>query len=64
MEYDMTARPKTEYIRSNKLMLRYRMLPCQNCGANDGTVCGAHSNQSKHGKGKGIKASDQYAASL
>lgn len=30
----------------------------------DGTVVAAHSNQSKHGKGRGIKASDQYVAAL
>lgn len=45
-------------------MAMYRTIPCQNCLANDGTVCGAHSNQSKHGKGRGIKASDKYCASL
>ena len=45
-------------------MLRYRMLPCQHCGTNDGTVCGCHSNWAEHGKGKSIKASDIYAASL
>lgn len=35
-----------------------------NCGTRDGTVVAAHSNQSKHGKGRGIKASDQYVAAL
>jgi len=34
------------------------------CGIQDGTVVAAHSNQSKHGKGRGIKASDQYVAAL
>jgi hypothetical protein len=34
------------------------------CGADDGTVVAAHSNQSKHGKGRSIKASDVYVASL
>jgi len=42
----------------------YRTIPCQNCGSDNGTVCGAHSNRAEHGKGKGIKASDQFAASL
>ena len=56
--------PKTNYIRSNKLMQAYRKIPCQHCGIDDGTVCGAHSNQSKHGKGRGIKASDVFCASL
>jgi hypothetical protein len=45
-------------------MKLYRTIPCQRCGADDGTVCGAHSNQSEHGKGRGIKASDEFCASL
>jgi hypothetical protein len=56
--------PKFKYIRSNKLMSFYRTIPCQKCGIDDGTVCGAHSNQEIHGKGKGIKASDEFCASL
>ena len=60
----MTARPKFQYVRSNRLMRAYRMIPCQNCGAFDNTVCGAHSNWAEHGKGKSIKASDHYAASM
>jgi len=39
-------------------------MPCMACGIQDGTVVAAHSNQSKHGKGRGIKASDQYVAAL
>lgn len=60
----MTAFPKTEYVRSPKLMQAYRKIPCQACGIDDGTVVGAHSNQAAHGKGRGIKASDDRAASL
>lgn len=60
----MTARPKFEYIRNNKLLLACRHLACQHCGIQDGTIVAAHSNQSKHGKGKGIKASDQFIAAL
>ena len=56
--------PKTEYIRSPKLMQAYRKIPCQACGIDDGTVVGAHSNSAEHGKGRSIKASDQFAASL
>jgi len=37
---------------------------CMNCGISDGTVCAAHSNQSKHGKGLGLKASDSLVAAL
>ena len=45
-------------------MKLYRTLPCQHCGIDDGSVCGAHSNQAKHGKGRGIKAGDEFCASL
>ena len=45
-------------------MRAYRQLPCQNCGADDGTVCGAHANWAEYGKGKSIKASDDKCASL
>ena len=57
-------RLKFEYVRSKKLMAAYREIPCQHCGKEDGTVVGAHSNQSKHGKCKGCKASDDKCASL
>lgn len=60
----MTAFPKIEYVRSPKLMQAYRKIPCQHCGVDDGTVVGAHSNMAEHGKGRGIKASDDRAASL
>lgn len=43
-------------------MHAYRKIPCMNCGVDDGTVCGAHSNWG-NGKGMGIKSSD-YCASL
>ena len=60
----LVARRKTIYVRSEKLMKAYRGIPCQNCGRDDGTVCGAHSNAGEHGKGSRIKASDDKAASL
>lgn len=56
--------PKHQYIRSRKMMEAYRLIPCQRCGRADGTVCGAHSNQGQHGKGRSIKADDNQAASL
>jgi len=56
--------PKHQYIRSPALMKAYRQIPCQHCGAEDGTVCGAHSNQSADGKGRSIKADDNKCASL
>lgn len=55
---------KFPYVRSKPLLEACREIPCQNCGTDDGTVCAAHSNQSQHGKGKSIKASDIYVASL
>jgi hypothetical protein len=60
----MTARPKHQYVRSDKLMQAYRKIPCQHCGIDDGSVCGAHANGAKYGKGRGIKASDDRCASL
>jgi hypothetical protein len=56
--------PKHEYIRSPALMKAYRLLPCQHCGANDGTIYGAHANLGLFGKGGAIKADDNRAASL
>jgi len=55
---------KFKYLRSKPLMELYRKIPCQRCGVDDGTVCGAHSNLAIHGKGRGIKASDEFCASL
>ena len=60
----MTAFLKHAYVRSKKLMQAFRQIPCQNCGRDDGTVCGAHSNKQADGKGRGIKADDNKAASL
>lgn len=60
----MTAFPKTDYVRSERLREAYRLIPCQHCGAADGTVCCAHANWSRYGKGKGLKASDDRGASL
>jgi hypothetical protein len=55
---------KRVYVRSPALMHAYRLIPCQNCGRDDGTVCGAHSNWAVHGKGKSMKADDNRCASL
>ena len=60
----MTAYPKHQYVRSAALMKAYRELPCQHCGREDGTVCGAHANSLAYDKGRGIKADDNRAASL
>lgn len=37
---------------------------CVCCGAKDGTVVWAHSNEQRHGKGIGIKAHDLFGAYL
>ncbi|MBI2725411.1 MAG: hypothetical protein HYX42_04090 [Polaromonas sp.] len=55
---------KFPYIRSPALLKACRAIACTNCGRDDGTVCAAHSNQAKHGKGRSIKASDVFVASL
>lgn len=55
---------KFAYVRSRPLCEAFRLISCQHCGADDGTVCGAHSNWACHGKGRSIKASDIYQASL
>ena len=50
--------------RNKKLLEVARLLPCQHCGIEDGTVVAAHSNQLRDGKGRGLKASDFRIASL
>lgn len=59
-----TVVEKRCYVRSDALMAAYRLIPCQHCGRDDGTVCGAHANWSIFGKGGHIKADDNRAASL
>ena len=56
--------PKTKYLRDKKRLEACRSLPCQHCGVEDGTVVAAHSNEGAHGKGRGIKASDEFVAAL
>jgi hypothetical protein len=56
--------PKHQYVRSPALMTAYRLIACQHCGREDGTVCGAHSNWHPHNKGGAIKADDNRCASL
>lgn len=55
--------PKHNYVRSKKLLENARLIPCQCCGADDGTVVAAHTNWGG-GKGRGIKADDNLIASL
>lgn len=55
--------PKHSYIRSTTLLRNAREIPCQHCGADDGTVVAAHTNFGG-GKGRSIKADDNLIASL
>ncbi len=55
--------PKHQYIRSQILLRNAREIPCQYCGADDGTVVAAHTNW-QGGKGRGIRADDNLIASL
>jgi len=54
---------KFPYIRSKKLLKLVACLDCQICGSGL-MVQAAHSNMAQHGKGRGIKASDEYTAAL
>lgn len=50
--------------RDARILRAVREAPCMMCGAQDGTVVAAHSNQLRDGKGKGIKAHDYRIAAL
>lgn len=50
--------------RNKKLLNLAKDAPCMHCGASDGTVVAAHSNQQRDGKGMGIKAQDYRIAFL
>ena len=50
--------------RNQKLLEAVRESPCQHCGKLDGTVVAAHSNQSRDGTGRRIKAHDYRIAAL
>ncbi|KRJ33598.1 hypothetical protein APC83_11210 [Acinetobacter baumannii] len=49
-------------MRSKKRLNEIRALPCVRCGQSPSQA--AHSNSSKHGKGRGIKASDEFTVAL
>ena len=49
-------------MRSRKRLAEIRKLPCVRCGNPDSQA--AHSNSAKHGKGRSIKASDQFTIPL
>lgn len=55
---------KRQYVRSQKLLKLVAALSCQSCGMDNG-VQAAHSNWTEWGgKGKSLKASDEYTAAL
>lgn len=59
------AFPKVLKVRSRAILDLCRTMPCTGCGADDGTVCAAHSNFHSHGgKGMATKADDRYVAAL
>ena len=49
-------------MRDAKRLAAVRLLPCVKCGHPDSQA--AHSNSAKHGKGRGIKASDAFVIPL
>lgn len=56
-------RQKFQYWRSKKHLKNVASLPCQHCGL-EGQTQAAHSNMAIHGKGRSIRASDQFTAAL
>ncbi|WP_310076695.1 DUF968 domain-containing protein [Acinetobacter lwoffii] len=48
--------------RNHKRLAAIRTLPCVRCGNPNSQA--AHSNSAKHGKGRSIKASDQFTVPL
>ncbi|RDJ56794.1 hypothetical protein AB719_13750 [Acinetobacter baumannii] len=49
-------------MRDSKRLAEVRKLPCIRCGNPNSQA--AHSNSAKHGKGRSIKASDQFTIPL
>lgn len=49
-------------MRDRKRLAEIRKLPCVRCGKPNSQA--AHSNSAKHGKGRSIKASDQFTIPL
>ena len=49
-------------MRDSKRLAAIRRLPCVRCGNPDSQA--AHSNSAKHGKGRSIKASDEFTVPL
>ena len=49
-------------MRDAKRLAAIRKLPCIRCGNPNSQA--AHSNSAKHGKGRGVKASDEFTIPL
>ena len=49
-------------MRNQKRLVAIRKLPCIRCGNPNSQA--AHSNSAKHGKGRSIKASDEFTVPL
>ena len=61
---DVKAAPKQVYVRSPALLAAIRTLPCMHSGV-EGRTQAAHSNWADWGgKGKSLKASDEFCAAL
>lgn len=60
---DFNPTPKYEYFRSKVHLKNVRAIHCLGCGL-VGESQAAHSNQGRHGKGKGIKSSDEFTIPL
>jgi hypothetical protein len=58
----MNQQLKPQKYRNKKLTQSAKYESCVSCGANDGTIVWAHSNESFHGKGTGTKAHDLFGA--
>jgi hypothetical protein len=58
------SRIKDAEYRNRNLLDLAHLLPCQNCGWENGGSEPAHSNSQKHGKGMSHKAHDCYFAAL
>lgn len=60
---EVSLQKNTRYQNKSLLELA-KYMPCQGCGAEDGTIVMAHSNFAIHGKAKGMKAHDCFVAAL
>ena len=56
-------RAKFQYFRSRKHLQNVASLACQHCGL-IGSTQASHSNAAHHGKGRSIRASDEFTAAL